>query len=172
MTKFILALLSSTVLLSSGLQAFDRCDVVGSYIATQGTTADDAVMDQLMLHADGTAWEWQSNALINPITTGIFSPSIGSWKIKGKKIYVTTIDFTASPDPTVLECCDVNLSNYDRYTQVFRFVDKDTLERIRFAVRSFSFDQDPLTDEGTFLSGSDTVVTYKRVRVVKSDVQD
>lgn len=70
MKKMIRALCFALTMVAASASAssFDRCDVVGSYISVFDTSAGHA-LDQIQLHAAGTAWEYES--LNDPIITDV-----------------------------------------------------------------------------------------------------
>jgi hypothetical protein len=170
MKKLLFALVCSFAFLSSSIQAFDKSDVVGSYIAIRPN--DIGVMDQLQLHSDGTAYWWQSNALRHPITQGTFSPRIGTWNKDGNIVIVTTIGVGAAVAEPVGNCCDIDIAAWSRFTQKLQIIDKCTLQTIHRVARDFLLptSQSPLCGDGIIAFDSTAVFQYKKVPVVPSDV--
>lgn len=172
MKKLLFALVASFALLSSSVQAFDKEDAVGSYIAIRPN--DIGIMDQLQLHSDGTAYWWQSNALRDPITGATFSPRIGTWKKDGDFVIVTTIGTGAAAQGPVGadSCCDIDIVEWTRFTQKLRIINKCTLQTVHRVAQSFLLptSESPLCGNGTISLDSIAVFQYKKVPVVASDV--
>jgi hypothetical protein len=80
--KLMLSLLSTAVLLGSSAYASSGCkgcDIAGSFVAARvSQSSGDPIMDQIILHEDGTVYFNQSTALVTPITTDTFAPDIAA----------------------------------------------------------------------------------------------
>lgn len=158
---------SSSTSISSSSE--DPHGVVGSFIGQRGTTPDDARIDQLVLHEDHTAYVFQTNALVFPITTGTFAPQVGTWKICDDRLIVTTVGFFANPACAPC-CCDLNIAGTQRLTQEFEFIDCNTLRVVHRVERNIPFDEDPLTAEGEIVLDSFAQFDLRRVHAKPSDL--
>lgn len=166
----------SLVTASASASSVNACDVVGSYINIRTITVPVLgnldIMTQLQLHADGTVWVDSSSSDVNPITSGFFSQGIGAWQLKKDIVTLTFITWGTTP-VTVDECCDVDVTDWERFTQEFRVLDKNTLESIESVSIIFPTSADTntvLTGPGTVFGTSTTPLQYKKVHVVPSDL--
>lgn len=140
----------------------------GSFVGARGSSVDDADLFQLMLNEDGTAYFNTSNAIFEPITTGTFIPSIGSWIRTGKKhVLVTVVAANALPETGIN---DVILYKYTRTTLRLKIVDKDILLLEHLVEREINLNENPVVAEGTVLQDVSPNVNLYRVKVKRDDL--
>ncbi len=171
MKNMIRSLCLALTLVASA-SAVDRCDVVGSYVAIRTLTDIGNVMYQLQLHADGTVWAADSTSSITPITSGYYSQAIGAWQIKKDIITLTMVEWGTLP-VAVDECCDVDVSDFDRFTAELRVIDKNTIESVHRVSTEFPTTADTntvLSGAGTVIGNATTPFQYKKVRVIPADL--
>ena len=178
MFKSTLAALA-TLLMFMGSTAFaggggkeNKCDpqkVPGSYIALRPDVFSGsgfAVLDQLKLGSDGTAYWYQSTAFDLLVSQGSFIPEIGSWKcLKDGTLVVTTIGVNYH----TVGGQDIAKDSNSRFTQKLSVVDSDTLQNIQSVFRFFALTDDPLNPTGGIPTDSFAVFQYKRVRPITSE---
>ncbi|MBA2727880.1 MAG: hypothetical protein H0U49_06895 [Parachlamydiaceae bacterium] len=128
------------------------------------------IIDQFIFDPDGTVYFNQSNALVFPNTTGTFAPSIGTWKVEDCHVIATVVGFAAAPVALEGGGTDLNVSNYQRATFKFKIINKHTLRAVQRVFRDFSFDEDPLCDEGTVVLNSFAQFDLRKVKVKECDL--
>lgn len=179
MKNLFLALIFSLSLAASASassHSFDKCDVVGSYINIAQVDVGPPIgignfLSQLQLHADGTAWLWSSAAFTYPITTGQEIPFIGTWQLKKDTIIATFISALAEP-VTSEDCCDVNVTLWERVTVEYRVVNKNTIERVNSVEHDFALTDNPLGPNGVIFPNPNAqqVRVYNKIPVIPSDL--
>lgn len=153
---------------------------VGTYTNTNADVdlfGDGSVVhtfvNQLTLHADGTAnfyWTGYNDYFTN---LGTGSPSIGSWTCRndGKLIvnlitavYLPSVPSGNAPSP------DVTLSLHFRTTYLYSVDDDNTIRRIQSRTRRYTPSQDPGDPNGGTLGALNNLqLTYKRLVASDTD---
>ena len=133
----------------------------------------------MIFSRDGTVYWNQSTQFDHPITLGTYLESVGTWKCTNASTLVMTTISTGYhsegvPDPFhVGELVpDLVPDHWQRETLRFHVVDKNTLEKNFTIFRRFALSDDPLSPNATPFETvfSDNVSTFKRVRVLTSDI--
>jgi len=143
--------------------------VAGSY--TRSAVDPDlgkVFVDQLNFDGDGTLyWNW-TGSLELPITLGIGSPYVGSWKcLRDGNLLLTVIVGSYAPNGSG----DVELSNYFRLTMVYT-LDGDTLKRVKRVRRCYLPTEDPTDPAGVPGCGtsySESAYDFTRLNPLDSD---
>lgn len=175
MRKIFSAILCSILLIGSSAYAacaHDRnCKFEGgSFIGLRGPDGTGPfVEDQFIFNADGTVWWGQSTDFELPVTTGSHGDEIGTWKVKGCFVILTTVGYTALP--VVDDINDINTNQTTRSTQKFEIIDKNTLRAVHRVFRTFDPGIDPLTAPGGVVLNSFTVFDLRKVKVLTSDLK-
>lgn len=134
-------------------------------------TINSGLLDFYIFHEDHTASWTQSSDLSFPLNNGTVSEEIGTWKIKGNHVILTTIGVLAEP---AIEngINDLEVSLWTRTTQKFKIINKKTLEvRCRVFI-DVPLNENPLTAPGTLFNTSNLRFLLNKVKVNKSDLKN
>jgi hypothetical protein len=169
----LLMFMGSTAFAGGGGGKGNECDpqkVAGSYIALRPALFSGsgfAVLDQLKLGSDGTAYWYQSTAFDLLVSQGSFIPEIGSWKcLRNGTLVVTTIGVNYH----TVAAQDIAKDSNHRFTQKLSIVDSNTLQNILRVSRFFLLTDDPLGSNFIGSGSSADPFQYKRVKPITSDV--
>jgi len=147
-------------------------DFAGTFIrAAYSASTESYIMSQLVLHADGTAYYYQSYAFDLFVTEGSFIPYVGTWKKQGKHIYVTS--YSTNFDPVTLppnDIHDIAPTEWLRRVEKLKIVDCDTLTSEQRTIYTIPLDLDPLENQGNLEGNSCNEFTWKRAQVRKGDL--
>jgi hypothetical protein len=176
----ISTLSASTAFATGTTKACTPGKVAGSYIHRRvDPDTGFAFIDQIIVNRDGTAYWNQSTQFERLMTTGSVLESIGTWKcINDSTLIMTTISAVyrseGVPDPFQIGelVPDLVTDLWERETQRFHVVNKNTLERTFVIFKQFGLGDDPLSTSANpineFISDSSRI--YGRVPVLTSDI--